>query len=131
MRWDLVDDSNPTLALHRKLLTLRQDYPSLRYGDFRKLHSSQLFAFLRKTVSAKDTVIVVANPGKQTVKELLQLPDSKLQDRTPLVNLLQPGQELMVQAACLEVELAPHEVLVLAPDTKPRGKGYDRYDRLP
>lgn len=131
MRWDLVDDSNPTLALHRKLLKLRNDYPSLRYGDFRKLHSSKLFAFLRKTVSAKETVVVLANPGDQPVKELLQLPDSKLQDRTPMINLLQPGKELMIQAACLEVELAPHEVLVLAPDTKPRGKGYDRYDRLP
>lgn len=132
MRWDLVKDDNPTLAFHRKLLEIRKDHPALRYGDFRKLHTSQAFGFLRQTLSAKETVIVLANAESTPVTEFLQIPDSKLQDLTPVRDLLGSQAEGRVRAGTLEVSLAPHQVVILVPDTSPnRPGGYDRYDRMP
>jgi cyclomaltodextrinase / maltogenic alpha-amylase / neopullulanase len=131
MRWDRVTPENAVLQLHRQLLKLRREQPALRYGDFRRLHSQKAFAFLRKTLSAKETLIVVANPTDQPIKEYLQLRDSKLQDVTPLRDLLGSKQTSTVLAGAMEVTLQPHEVVVFQPNTAPYPKGYDRYDRLP
>ena len=132
MRWDLVNEENSTLAFHRKLLNIRRSHPALRYGDFRKLHTNQVFGFLRKTVSAKETMIVLANAEATPAKEFLQLPDSKLQDLTPLKDLLGSKVDAKVRAGTLDITLEPHQVLILAPDVSPnRPGGYDRYDRLP
>ena len=130
MRWDLAVSENQTLAFHRRLLSLRHQEPALRWGDFRRLHSQGLFAFLRRTMSAKETVIVVANPSGQPVQEILQLRDSKMQDVTTLRNQLGP-ETFMVYGGCIDVTIPAHEIFVLKPDVSPYPKGYDRYDRLP
>ena len=80
MRWDLATAENPTLAFHRRLLALRKAEPALRYGDFRRLHTSTLFGFLRRTNSVRDTVLVLANPTDQPVTEVVQVRESKFQD---------------------------------------------------
>jgi cyclomaltodextrinase len=131
MRWDLVQDSNPVLALHRKLLKLRQEQPALRIGDFRRLHSKTVFAFLRRTVSADQTLVVLANPTDAPVREFLQLRDSKLQDVTPMRDLLGSGVAPTVFAGCSDVEVPAHTTVVLQPETGRYPKGYERYDRLP
>ncbi len=131
MRWDLVSEENPTLRLHRKLLKIRSDYPALRWGDFRRLETTGCFAFLRTTASARDTVVVLANPTEQSFTEFFQLPDSKLQDLTPMRDLMGSSRVATVLAGTLEVNVEPHQVLVFVPDTKPYPKGYDRYDRIP
>jgi glycosidase len=131
MRWDLVAEQNPVLALHRQLTRLRRAQPALRYGDFRRLHSERLFAFLRRTAVSRETLIVVANPGAAAAREFLQVREGKLQDLTPLKDLLGSPVKGLVQAGCLEVEVPARAVVVLAPDIAPYPKGYDRYDRMP
>ena len=129
MRWDLVDDRNPMLQLHRMLLGIRKKEPALRYGDFRKLHSEKLFAFLRRTLSARETIVVLANPTNRPVTEFLQVRESKFHDVTPLKNLL-GNETFTVFAGTIEATLAPHEVMILKPRTDAYPGGYDRYDRV-
>lgn len=130
MRWDLVTTDNAVLKLHRRLLRLRREAPALRHGDYRILHSERLFAFLRRTVSARETVVVIANPSPHEITEFLQIRDSKIQDVTPLKDALS-GRAWTVYAGGVEVTVPPHEVLVLQPDCSPSALGYHRYDRLP
>lgn len=131
MRWEQATESNKMLALHRQLVKLRRGHPALRIGDFRRLHSDKCFGFLRKTLSAKETVVVVANPTDQPVEEFLQLRDGKLQDVTKMVDLLGSSVAPTIYGGSIEVTLQPHQVVVLKPDVTPMPKGYDRYDRMP
>lgn len=131
MRWDLVEKGGPLLDLHRTLIKLRKEQPALRYGDFRRLHSQKLFAFLRRTVSAKETVVVLANPTDAPVREYLQLREGKLQDVTTMRDLLGSSVAPVVFSGCIEVEVPPHQTVLLVPDTSTYPKGYRRYDRLP
>lgn len=129
MRWDLVSPKNEMLELHRKLLTLRKKEPALRYGDFRRLHSEKLFAFMRRTISVRDTVVVLANPTDQPVKELLQLRESKFQDVSNICDLLSDAK-FMVYSGTVDVELPAHSVMILKVDTADYPHGYNRYDRI-
>lgn len=129
MRWDLVRPENSMLAHHKNLLKIRRAEPALRYGDFRKLHSEKLFAFLRRTLSARETIVVLANPTNRPVTEFLQLRESKFNDVTQLKDLLGSGT-FTVLAGTVEATLAPYEILVLKPVTAPYPGGYDRYDRV-
>ena len=131
MRWELATEQNKMLALHRKLLKIRAGEPALRIGDFRRLHSDKAFAFLRKTLSAKETIVVAANPGDQPIEEFLQLRDGKLQDVTRMVDLLGSSVAPTIYGGSIEIRLQPHQVVVLKPDVSPMPKGYDRYDRMP
>lgn len=131
MRWDLVGEGNQTLALHRKLLKIRREQPALRIGDFRRLHSQKLFAFLRRTVSAPETLIVLANPSDAPVREYLQVRDSKMQDVTPTHDLLGSSVAPVILSGCIDVEIPAHQTVILQPDVADYPKGYNRYDRLP
>ncbi len=129
MRWDLVSPDNEMLALHRRLLKLRRAEPALRYGDFRRLHSENLFAFLRRTTSVRETVVVLANPTNRTVKELIQLRESKFQDVTPLRDQL-TKRTFTVFSGTVDVEVPARSVLILKADTADYPHGYNRYDRI-
>ncbi len=131
MAWDRTGSDNAVLALHRQLLKLRKAQPALRYGDFRRLRSERTFAFLRRTTAARETLIVLANPGPSSVKDFVQVREGKLQDLTPMRDLLGSPVKGLVQAGWLDVELPAHSVVVLAPETGDYPKGYNRYDRLP
>lgn len=130
MRWDLVQPENALLELHRRLLRTRREEPALRWGDYRRLHSERLFAFLRRTISARETVVVLANVHDHDLTEFLQIRDSKIQDVTPMVDVL-TGRGWTVYGGMLEVTVPARDVLVLKPDCSPSAKGYHRYDRLP
>ncbi len=128
-RWDLATPANATLAFHRRLPALRKAEPALRNGDFRRLHSTSLFAFLRRTNSVRQTVVVLANPTDRPVTEVVQLRESKFQDYSDLKDAF-TGRKLKVLGGMVEAALAPHETLVLKMDTSSYPKGYNRYDRL-
>jgi len=129
MRWDLEKDGNPMLALHRRLIALRQHEPALRYGDFRKLHCERLFAFLRRTNAARETVIVAANPTGRAVKEFIQIRESKIMDVTPLQDQLSDAR-FFVFSGAVDLIVPAHSVMVLKPVTDPLPKGYNRYERI-
>lgn len=130
MRWDLAKESNPALALHRRLIALRRAEPALRHGDFRRLDAARCFAFTRRTVRPAETVVVVANPHAEAVREFLPLRESKIQAETPLVDLA-TGERFTVYTGSVELDIPARSVRVLKPDCAPAPGGYDRYDRLP
>ncbi|MBL8306657.1 MAG: glycoside hydrolase family 13 protein [Rubrivivax sp.] len=132
MRWDLVRDDNPELVWVKKLIALRKAHRALRVGDFRAVESRQLFAFERHTDRALETVLVVVNPGTQTVREKLMVANAHLMPETPMVDVL----GLVPDAApagfgpgVVTVEVPPQGVLVLRPQPKALG-GYNRYKRV-
>ncbi|HBN08215.1 MAG TPA: hypothetical protein DD435_06085 [Cyanobacteria bacterium UBA8530] len=129
MRWDLVKEDNELFSFHKKLLAMRKKEAALRYGDFRKLHSDKLFAFLRKTNSVRETVVVLANPTDQAVQESIPLRESKFQDYTDLKDLF-TGKTYKVLAGLIDVDIPPHGWVVLKSDTSSYPKGYNRFDRI-
>ena len=129
MRWDLVKKKNSFFKFHKELLTIRKKEKALKYGDFRRLHSEKLFAFMRSTDSVYDTIVVVANPTGNVVKEFLQLRESKFQDVTTLKDLLSKTT-FTVHAGTIEVSVPAGKVLVLKADISKHTHGYNRYDRM-
>ena len=119
MRWDLVTDDNPALAFFRELAEMRRSRRALRVGDLRWLVTDRLIGFERHTDQVADAVVVLANPSCDPVSETVLVPDSKLMGMTGLVDLL-TGESFQNNHATLSLELAPHQVAVLAPDTAPR-----------
>ena len=135
MRWDQVRDDHPELRWVRHLVEMRRTHRALRVGDYRRVESARLLAFERHTDRALDTVIVVANPSDQPVRDRLMVANALLMDDTPMQDVLglvtpKPGAEpLTLGAGFLTVELPPHGVLVLQPVRRELG-GYDRYKRV-
>lgn len=130
MRWDLVSEKNQTLAFYKKLIGLHKGEPALRDGDFRVIESAHLFGFMRLTASVRDTLVILANPGDQAVKELLQLRDSRLQNWSKLKDLLS-SRELLVKSGTVEVTVPARTTMILKAETAPHEDGYDSYRRTP
>ncbi len=131
MRWDLVNDQNRSLAWMKQLIALRKQHRALRIGNFRLLGSGKLFAFERYTDRIRDAVVVIANPTKEAITEVVLVPDSKLMsDVVTLVNLLDASAKpVPINAALLTVSVPAESVLVLAPDMRMKD-GYTPYKRI-
>ncbi len=133
MRWDLVADDHPEMVWIKQLVALRKQHRALRVGDFRRIDAEHLLAFERHTDKTLETMVVIANPGRQAVRERLMVPNAYLMDGTPMVDVLGSGPKpvsLNLVAGFLNVELPPQSVLVLQPQPQPMG-GYDRYKHVP
>ena len=131
MRWDLVNDTNETLAWTRKLIDLRKQNRALRTGDFSLVTTTGLLAFERYTDKVEDTIIVVVNPSSVAVSESIMIANSSLMNWTVMQNLLGgTGQTILVKSSLLHLEVAARSFLVLKPDVKPKG-GYTPYKRVP
>lgn len=128
MRWDLVNDANPDLAFFKSLVSIRKQHRALRVGDWRRLHSERLFAFLRFTDRWKDTVVVLANADALPVREVLPVRDGRLMNFAPLKCLL-TGAEVKVRTGLLDVEVPARTALVLVP-TEPAPPEYSPYKRV-
>lgn len=128
MRWDLVNDQNPTYGAIRRLIELRQNHRALRIGDLRWLVTDKLLGFQRHTDRIGDAVFVLANPSSEYVHEIVLLPESKLMDRAGLVDQF-TGTRYHSYRSTLTVDLAPHQVLLLTPEMTPV-TGYFQYKRV-
>lgn len=128
MRWDLVAAEHPDLDWTKRLIALRREHRALRVGDFRPVTADRLLAFERHTDRALDTVVVIANPGTETVTETVMVANSKLMNTFGMVDAL-GGGKLPMKAGLLEVTLPPAGMLVLSPEASPGG-GYSAYKRV-
>ncbi len=128
MRWDWVREDNPTLQWTRKLIGLRKDHRALRIGDYRPVTAQKLLAFERYTDRARDTVVVIVNPGDAPVAETVMLGNSKLMNVWMLVDALS-GTKVQIAAGLLNLNVPAHGVLVLKPELSPGG-GYSAYKRV-
>jgi cyclomaltodextrinase / maltogenic alpha-amylase / neopullulanase len=130
MRWDWVRDDNATLAWTRQLIALRKAHRALRVGNFRLVNADKLIAFERYTDRIEDSVVVIANPGKQDLKETILVPNSKLMNGAPMINLLDKNAKpVAIMTALLEVTVPAGGLLVLKPDVK-AVDGYTSYKRV-
>jgi len=114
MRWDLVNDCNEQLKWMRSLIKLHRDSRGLRIGDFRRLDTDQMMAFLRRTDRIADTVLVAVNPSPTEVKELLVLRDSKIMSYSKLRDAF-TGEEYLTMAGTLTLTLPARGYVVLQP----------------
>lgn len=128
MRWDLVGDDNPTLALHRRLIDLRRRKRALRVGDLRWLVTDRLIGFERHTDRIDDAVFVLANPSPEPVAETALMPESKLMDIAGMDELFTDRHHRNYRGT-LAIELGPWQVAVLTPTTAPID-GYTPYKRV-
>lgn len=128
MRWDLVTPGNEYLKWVRKLIDIRKSHPALRYGDFRNLDGDKLLAFGRNTDKALDTVIVLANPTGEKVKERISTRAGWLMNGSQLRDLLS-DQKVWIDAGTFFAEVPPHSVQILVPSSEPY-KGYTPYKRV-
>lgn len=128
MRWDLVAAGHPDLTWTRQLVALRKANRALRVGNYRAVTADKLFAFERHTDRAADTVVVIANPTRETVKETVLVANSKLMGGWKLVDQL-TGKKVEVLFGLVEPTLAPGEVLVLKPELR-FDSGYSTYKRV-
>ena len=131
MRWDLATPDNQTLSWTRQLIALRRQHRALRVGNYRPISSNRLFAFERYTDRVADTVLVVVNPSKVAVSELLMVANSKLMDSSRMVDLLgrQQGPDVGLHCALMQVTVPAWGFLVLGPGVAPPG-GYTNYKRV-
>lgn len=130
MRWDLVSADNPDLAWHRQLIGLRRSRRALRVGEFRTLGTDRLIGYERYTDQVADAVLVLLNPTTEVVRETVLVPDSKLMNPFPLVDLL-GGQtpQIRMGKSVIDLALPAGGVAVLAPDMSAPG-GYTSYKRV-
>lgn len=128
MRWDLLHHDNTTLAWIKKLIGLRKAHRALRVGDYRSVTSNRLLAFERHTDRARDTVVVVANPGTTEVSETVMLANSKLMNVWMMVDQI-GGTKVQINTGLLHLTLPPGGVMMLTPELSPGG-GYSAYKRV-
>ncbi len=129
MRWDLVAANPPALQWTRQLIKIHKDNRALRIGDFRLVTASKLIAFERYTDRARDTVIVILNPGDQEVQETVMLANSKLMDGSRMVDLLGRNPPMSLSSSLLRVKVPAKGILLLKPDVTPV-TGYTNYKRV-
>jgi len=128
MRWDLVTAKNPDLVWTKKLLAMRKKRGALRYGDFRRLESGKTLAFLRLTGHVADTVLVVANPSAETVRETIPIRDGRIMNGTLWRDELSSFR-ITTFSGLMNIEIPPKTVRILTPQTAAQG-GYTPYKRL-
>jgi cyclomaltodextrinase len=128
MRWDWVNDANPTLAFTRKLISLHRQHRALRLGNYNPIPSQHLLAFERRTDRAAETVIALINPSDTEREETLLIPNSKMMDGTRLTDLL-GGPEQRLHSALLHVKMPPRSAKLLTPNLEPH-QGYSNYKRV-
>lgn len=128
MRWDLVE-GNPTLAFYQKLIALRKSHRALRLGDFVRLHTENLFAFLRVTDQMRETVMIVVNSSPHHVKELIQVREGRIQDSAVFKDVFSQ-REFSLHTGMIDLDMAPHSFYVLVPQIKASPEGFDPHSRI-
>lgn len=130
MRWDWVNERNPTLRWTRQLIGLRKQHRALRVGNFRLVSADKLLAFERYTDRVQDTVVVLVNPGKSAVTERVMIANSKLMNGSSLVDLTNPtAPPIRVMASMATVTIPAGSFRIVAPDVRTTG-GYSVFKRV-
>jgi glycosidase len=129
MNWDLVTPDNPDLLWTKQLIALRKELPALRIGDIRFSPSEKLIAFSRYTDQAKQTVIVVINPGEEDVREVISPRVSSLMSHSRVVDVLD-ASETQIFCGLLDVTVPAKSARIYRVKPIPPDQ-YDPYKRLP
>lgn len=115
MRWDLVNDHNPFIQLHRQWTQLRLQERALRIGNFQVLNTQELLAFVRYTDQVKETLLIVINATDHDIEETLVIPLGILKSHLTWTNLLDSKTVIKSDNAFLRVRIKPQSSLLLKP----------------
>ncbi len=129
MDWSLVNEKNPELAWHKKLLAIRKSNPALRYGDFSPLATEKLIAFTRLTDKVLDSVIVVTNPTHEEVKEAFATRAGRLMNWGELEDAIS-GIRVRQVNGLLTVKVPPMTTQIFKV-VNYKQLGYSQYHRIP
>lgn len=129
MRWDLVTQDNPYLTWFKSLVKLREENPALRVGDYIPVETERLFAFLRKTDRVAETVLVIANPTSEPVREFVMPAESMWMSASTMVDQLS-GAEFRLYSGTIDLTVPPQTTLVLKPRLLDGSKEYTPYKRV-
>jgi alpha-glucosidase len=119
MLWDEARWDRATLEHTRMLARIRGAERALLEGaylPFPQPAEPKLIAFARTTNIPKEVVVVVANGSPEPLRRRVFVPYAHLYDALPLTDLLGAHRTATVSAGRIEVDLAPWQVAVFAPD---------------
>lgn len=121
MDWDLaLSGRAPEQAALKKLIALRHGHPALQVGDYVPLAADNLLAFARRTASARETAVVLANPTRHGVTEPICPRESWLLDSLPMRDLVSGAQAKMASGR-IEATVPGRTVQIWVPaDEDPR-----------
>lgn len=115
MNWEAALAGNlPETKLTKDLLAIHNNNRALQVGDFIRIPTEKLFAFTRRTDSVRDTIVVVANPTNEPVKELISPRDPWLMDNKQMRDLLSDNT-IDISAGTITVNVAPKTVQIFKP----------------
>jgi glycosidase len=136
-QWDQVGEDNPDYAWFTKLMRVRQESRALQIGDFRLLDSGKLLAFSRRTDRIEDLRIIVANPTRETVTDVVPCRDSKLMNWEGLYDMLadQPVDAdakapAQVMSGTIEITCPPQRIMILRPSIDRDPLRWSPYKRI-
>ncbi|CAJ1343557.1 unnamed protein product, partial [Effrenium voratum] len=127
MPWDRLE-GNEMLAHTKMLIGLRKKHRALRIGNYRDLFTSKLMAFIRTTDRVSDTVIVLANPTDEMVKEMVVVHVPSILGHTLFKDELS-GEELRLLGSTLTVEVKPKTVRIFTMVNEQGNPSGDQYKR--
>lgn len=129
MRWDLVNENNEFIRLHRQWIRLRQQERALRIGDFEVLDTEHLLAYVRTTEVISETILTIVNPTDREIEETLIIPNGTLKSHLKWLNLFDEKIIFQSNHAFLTIRLSKQSSLVLKPiiDVK---DGYSPYKNI-
>ena len=115
MVWDetLWDQSQRQWV--KTLIGIRQGNPALQYGDVQVLGDripGNALIFLRSTDQPGEAALVVINGSDQPLRAKLLLPYSHWYDGVPLRDALGAGPDMKVEAAAVQLDLAPNAAAI-------------------
>ena len=111
MVWDEARWDHGQRQWIKSLIAIRQNNPALQYGDVKVLGDrlpGNALVFLRFTDQPGEGALVVINGSDQPLKARLLLPYSHWYDGVPLRDALGAAPDTRVDAAAVQLEIAPH-----------------------
>ena len=115
MRWDSTQWNTTQRDWVKRLIALRQSNPALQYGDAIVLGDrlpGNALVFLRYTDVPGEAALVVVNRDDKPLDALLLLPYSHWYDGVPLHDALGESAGTRVQAASVQLNVAPNTAAV-------------------
>lgn len=129
MRWELNNETNPTLQWTKSLIALNKQERALRIGDYIPVEADDLFVFMRVTERVEDTCIIAINPNDYEVAETVLLKDSRLMNFSQFKIVFGQHMDLSLLAGLSRLKMKAHSYIVFKPNTL-REKSYTPYKRV-
>ena len=117
--WHLTQQPNVYYDLHKAMIALRKQERALRIGDYKKIPSQNLISFLRITDDHHESLVIVANPSTQPIKEWLLIPETKLRSHLSFYDLITGEKIVESWGIYLPLTVPPHRVFILKPQQTP------------